>query len=100
MKNLLIGLVLSAAFSAPVFADTDFILFCDPAAALADAIMTERHSGISQQSMIDKYQGNTFSLGLVDIAWSQPDVVGNTAKQQEVDWMRDMIRDQCVKNAR
>ena len=100
MKNLLIGLSLSVAFSAHVFADTGYFLMCDPLAALADAIMSERHSGISQQAMIDKYQGNTFSLGLVDIAWSQPDVVGDTAKQQEVDWMRDMIHEQCVKNAR
>ena len=100
MKKLLIVLVLSVAMSASVFADTGNFLLCDPLAALADAIMTERHSGATKQSMIDKFQGNYFSLGLVDIAWGQPDVVGDTAKQQEVDWMRDMIRGECVKNAR
>lgn len=98
MKRILLAVMFT--MSAPVFADTDFILFCDPAAALADAIMTERHSGATKQEMIDKFQGNYFSLGLVDIAWEQPDVVGDTAKQQEIDWMRDMIRGECVKNAR
>lgn len=99
MKRILLAVMLSAV-AIGAHADTGYFLMCDPLAALADAIMSERHSGISQQAMIDKYQGNTFSLGLVDIAWSQPDVVGDTAKQQEGDWMRDMIREQCVKNAR